>query len=895
MRDIDILNELREPGYEVALLSTYSIDLSFFEKTVLGTLLDNSCHHIGIFTDHGMLMENYQDGYKLSDLGRSYLVQHVPTTGAFHPKIYLLLGDKKAKVIVTSSNLTAAGMLKNAEVGNVFKIDEGNMASLSIIRATYDFFRTIYSRNQLRYMLHVLSEAEKFSYLSKGDFEDRNQEFPMFLSNVRQPIMDQLEALLPDDIKRIRVIAPYFDQQLMVMDRWLRNYPDVKVEFLLQNETSNFPLEKDQSSAIELKEFHFHAKQQPRYHGKVFHFEGEQKGYVVYGSANCSKQAMLSSAENGNMEAIMFEENSSNEFQSFLDEKVQVGPLSPDFKREEVEEEPVSNKCPVIFREAVYEEKLEVVLESSEEINAVFINKQEGQFVKQMGELYFFTWNSKPINTNIIFGITVMTEIGEFEVQGWYQDWDKLYLTFTQQIGKPYRKVQDDPELRDYQNVVDLLNDLYQRLVLDEEDMMKQREENTSTSTIHDNAELQDEDIEVSNNEDDYYDLSEEGHTEKYGVIKGKDVLSDLISALLSQYQLASGASNERITPKYTPKNNGNTGEPTIQLMNHVMKRMDRFRKKFLKGLTSPAYMEKVEAEVLIKNATIYAHFLMNFSSREISKIIQVYEETADFKKQLVLNKKLLKKKQETINDLLQIANAITRYGKKSTLSEKLLESNNIVPLLLASLLLQEKVIEEGDDMMDRRHSRKKISIALKEIHEHVAPIRYEYDRYLEQIVLYMAKLDYETKEKELRNRLEQLFDFHSLTHFKELIRENPNINFHGNLTNSEANLHIETELNLSGPFNMLQLTLLTSMLNVMEWSDKTQFTITFHNNKQDGSLNRLVLVYSKDKKSLETKYEYHNGNKMEYQKDYVTVPKLITAAERGNSEFMAKDFKLKY
>src|SRR3546814_7845790 len=50
-----------------------------------------------------------------SDLGTSYHLIKAAAPGAFHPKITMLLGESKARLMVGSANLTALGLGGNKE------------------------------------------------------------------------------------------------------------------------------------------------------------------------------------------------------------------------------------------------------------------------------------------------------------------------------------------------------------------------------------------------------------------------------------------------------------------------------------------------------------------------------------------------------------------------------------------------------------------------------------------------------------------------------------------------------------------------------------------------------------------------------------------------------------
>ena len=119
---------LRKPGYPFALLTTYSFDPYFFEQLVLPDLWAGSSNSILILVDQGELRNalNSHIG-DLRHLGRRYFLQPVEWRGAFHPKIFLRLGDEGGLAWVGSNNLTRGGWGGNSELGSAWKLDRDGL------------------------------------------------------------------------------------------------------------------------------------------------------------------------------------------------------------------------------------------------------------------------------------------------------------------------------------------------------------------------------------------------------------------------------------------------------------------------------------------------------------------------------------------------------------------------------------------------------------------------------------------------------------------------------------------------------------------------------------------------------------------------------------------------
>ena len=150
MDRINLFKELEEGGYKVFLATSYTSDLVFFERMLLRPLLNHQCTYIGLYLDHHQLTDQHSHWDSVMELGQSYVVKGIPLNSAFHPKIYLMLGEDKAKLILGSGNLTPAGFITNIEVFNSFtyvRKEEGG-ENLHLIQSASAMFQDIHHRFQ---------------------------------------------------------------------------------------------------------------------------------------------------------------------------------------------------------------------------------------------------------------------------------------------------------------------------------------------------------------------------------------------------------------------------------------------------------------------------------------------------------------------------------------------------------------------------------------------------------------------------------------------------------------------------------------------------------------------------------------------------------------------------
>ena len=140
MFDDKILSEIEKSrGYEIALITTFNFDISFFERKMLNSLMDNDVKKIELFVDSDQLNKSLQNN-RDNTMNKKYIVNAIDIRSSFHPKVVLLLGEEQAKLIVSSANITMSGYTLNNEIFKSFKYDKNNERNLNLINDAIDFF-----------------------------------------------------------------------------------------------------------------------------------------------------------------------------------------------------------------------------------------------------------------------------------------------------------------------------------------------------------------------------------------------------------------------------------------------------------------------------------------------------------------------------------------------------------------------------------------------------------------------------------------------------------------------------------------------------------------------------------------------------------------------------------
>lgn len=305
-----IIEELaHSKGYTAALMTTFNIEFSFFEKYLIHLLLNNEIRHINLFTDAKQTRIALSEEIPVH-FGKKYYVSPIDIQGAFHPKVILLLGEKKAKLMISSANIKMSGYMANSEIFQTFIYDEKNTDDQGMIFQAVEMFRILNS-------LTPVPDTSTQTLLSKFVIAEP-QEYgnSRLLSNLNTSIFEQLSQLITEEIKEIKVAVPFYDQNLQALQSLKEQFRCQNVQLYVQDEMNTFPVEYNREHGIIAADdvLPFETvqiggkKKSSFYHGKVFELIGMDNTYVLYGSANCSGSALLRTFhQSGNIECDVLE------------------------------------------------------------------------------------------------------------------------------------------------------------------------------------------------------------------------------------------------------------------------------------------------------------------------------------------------------------------------------------------------------------------------------------------------------------------------------------------------------------------------------------------------------------------------------------------------------------
>ena len=321
MFDRRIVDEIsNSKGYSIALLTTFNFEISYFERAILNALYDKNIKNIELFVDADELEKAVSESID-NNLNKKYIANPIRINSAFHPKVVLLLGVEKAKLIVSSANIKTSGYTLNNEIYNVFEYNKENQDNLNLINDAISFFERL---NSMSYY----QDEKIFNKINDLIYRHRrsdNNEIKL-IQNLDRSVLEQLKDIIADKVISIDIAVPYYDNELLGYKDLSESFDCDDIRLYLQNGLSTFPVDFNKNNGVINKSnIYAYLKLKSNgkknfYHGKVFRINTDNNSYILYGSSNCTMSALSKTYHNGgNIECNILEEGQKSEFDYFFD------------------------------------------------------------------------------------------------------------------------------------------------------------------------------------------------------------------------------------------------------------------------------------------------------------------------------------------------------------------------------------------------------------------------------------------------------------------------------------------------------------------------------------------------------------------------------------------------
>jgi HKD family nuclease len=287
--------------FQVSIVFTYILDFPLYDGLVRRILNRAGITNQVIFCDFGRYVQDIESQIAAFHSGRHYSVTPVYQTGAFHPKIYLLLGPRHGRALVGSGNATVGGLIRNAEVFGLFDFDADRDSGPHPMFAQCFNLATQLASDSSTAVRRQLHNAERIApWLPMAPLEDGRH--LLIGGPGREPLLKQIQRLLPTGtVDDVTVCSSSFDRRLRGL-RILASSCKNTLKCIVQPDTA--ALDGTEVKRLgNLVEWHPFIDPYPsekkkrrdaRAHAKLMIFRHGSTQTCVFGSANASEPALSS-------------------------------------------------------------------------------------------------------------------------------------------------------------------------------------------------------------------------------------------------------------------------------------------------------------------------------------------------------------------------------------------------------------------------------------------------------------------------------------------------------------------------------------------------------------------------------------------------------------------------
>jgi len=301
---VDLLKEILSFKPRLALFTTYTLDLAFFESEIFAPLQDaNENVQVTLLVDRATYWESALAGRFVRKAESEYRLLPVRAPGGvFHPKICLLVGEDWARLYIGSANLTRTGFQENLELVDCVEWNREDQQNAACFAGASGFLRRLIDAQLVPSNGHAPINAAR-NALEKIGVKDSPAKVS-FGSSLSSSLDHELEAILPADCTDIRICSPYHDARNETLTAFAQRYPAARIELLVPKESSHV---NPKMSATILKRVGFVGFKSPQMglrflHAKCYLARNRKESILVVGSANFTTPGFMSEYRQGNIE-----------------------------------------------------------------------------------------------------------------------------------------------------------------------------------------------------------------------------------------------------------------------------------------------------------------------------------------------------------------------------------------------------------------------------------------------------------------------------------------------------------------------------------------------------------------------------------------------------------------
>lgn len=311
----NIISLIGSRRYHSAILTTFSFDFFFFEMKAIKWLRSCGVRNVNVLIDGHYYSELMQQlGGEEMKLSPGYSLYPVFGKSIFHPKVWMLFGEKEGLLIIGSGNLTNAGNGNNEEIWGAFHFDIRFTDNAALFSSAWIYFQQLCTNTkgyiQEKTTRWIVDHAKWLNDLPKPEppafYTTASKEKVAFLYNDAQTTIWQKMTDLIGNQKVVEVtsLSPYYDKKGKAIQALSKLFPKAKVNIII-DESGTIPEEMPVAKNYTFYDWYdlgvsrsIHSKVEvdagnSKLHAKIVHFRTESgKEYCLFGSANVTPEGL---------------------------------------------------------------------------------------------------------------------------------------------------------------------------------------------------------------------------------------------------------------------------------------------------------------------------------------------------------------------------------------------------------------------------------------------------------------------------------------------------------------------------------------------------------------------------------------------------------------------------
>lgn len=430
----NILTLIGSRRYHSCILTTFSFDFYFFEMKALKWLRSCGVRNINVFIDGHYYSELMKQATgEEMQLTAGYSLYPVFQKSIFHPKIWMLFGDKEGLLIVGSGNLTNSGNGNYDEIWGAFHFDIRSTENASIFSAAWNYLSMLSApvRGQMnekttRWIVEHSKWLNELPKIKPFQFSDTSQkEKVAFLFNSdTSSIWEELSKHISNEkVIEITSISPFYDSNGKALQELKSLFPSAEINVVL-DESGLIPSSMQVSKGFTFYDWREAGVSKVQYaksenansklHGKIIHFKTKNgPEFCLFGSANVTPEGLGLVGKNSNAEVSLLIKSEKGGLLNELGIKLKSGNSKKlsDFK---------ATATKSIYETVIKNNQFKVKLLSAELIYDELTLHSNGNYAEQFKVVFFdrqnrFSHSQKISKYEQELKIKLNAELGSFQ------------------------------------------------------------------------------------------------------------------------------------------------------------------------------------------------------------------------------------------------------------------------------------------------------------------------------------------------------------------------------------------------------------------------------------------------------------------------------------------------